>query len=170
MNLQNTILVLYLITLIIVFIFLYKQKHEAIEPDIFLNKKLSEADKIKMRVHSVHHDNKTMKKLGKRLAKGIPWEEAHADLPIISHEGHMRHVNIEMNKILLESFYITVGTMSALLSVNFYNSILALNSNFLWKIGVSLGFFLTILLLLSIMSMKLKHNLSFSSYDEKLVY
>ena len=36
----------------------------------------------------------------------MDWHKAHADLPKTGKKGHLRHINIEMNRILLESFYI----------------------------------------------------------------
>ena len=167
------IAILILFVLILFYLLLFTLDFDHIDPIIFEHPKISKIDKLKLKMHGAHFSGKSIKKLVDRIVnQGMTFEEAHHGIPMAANTyGHLRHITIEINKIMLRSFYIVVGTLGGYLIVDIVKEFANRKwvwEKLLWKIIISLIFFLLVLLLFSVGAMNMKHRLSMIQLDTSM--
>ena len=167
MNSSNSKYILYIFTILIigVFIFFYfikkNNKVKPLDTDIINNEKLKKSDQLKLKVHSIHHSNENLKKISNKLIEGETWEKAHKSIPKSKFWNHIIHIDNEMYNLVMKSIFVTFGFLGFQVIFHAIKYVSPKEKGLeLWFLTLC---FLLLLILFSIFSMYLKHQLSFST-------
>jgi hypothetical protein len=160
---------IYSLLIVSLFVKLYSRPiDDIIDPELYMNNKLSEAQQLKVKIHSSHHSSKDIKKMVQKLENGSSWHEAHALLKPMGYEHHIKHIDIEMMSLFIQSLTLTTGLLFAYAIQSTFDYLKPKNIKLtLWYNFLT---FTTTILLFSTFIMISKHYMSFRTFNEKLFF
>ena len=173
MKLKINLIVGIILTIIVFLCFYLIRKHskdvDTVNPELYMNNKLKSADRLRLKIHSTHHTNEDIEKLVKELEKGKSWSKTHKILKPVSFIHHLKHIDIEIMRLFLNSLTITIGLLTYYFIrehiIEIYSPKNPIIAVWYWAVSICI-----IIILFSVFIMKIKHYLSFKSFDEKLFY
>jgi len=157
-----------LLMIIIILFFMFRTKTSHVDPSLYMNDDLTEAQKIQVQIHSQHHSIEDIEQLVELLKQGKEWDDAHTVLKPLPWYYHISHVDTEIIYLLIRSLSVTVGLIFAFLLQSIIEKFSPSNGNYrIWYYSLCF-FFITLIFSISIMYMK--HILSFRTYNKDLFY
>lgn len=169
MNKTFIYLSIYTLILLLLFYTLYNRPiDDIIDPELYMNDKLTKAQQLKVKIHSSHHSSKDVEHMVKKLENGATWHDVHAALKPMGYRHHMKHIDIEMMNLFIQSLTLTTGLLFAYAIQSTFDYLKPRDTRLtLWYNFLT---FVTTILVFSIFIMSSKHYMSFRTFNENLIF
>jgi hypothetical protein len=169
---MNKIIIYYIFITIILFGFLssiyLRPPDNIVDPELYMNKNLTEAQKLKVKIHSTHHHSKDVEELVKKLENGESWETAHTVLKPMPFNHHIKHIDVEMMTLFIQSLTLTTGLLFAYSIQSTFDYLKPSDP----KLTIWYNFicFIITVIMFATFIMISKHYLSFRTFNETLFF
>lgn len=154
---------------ILYFTLYYIKNDHIVDPELYMNEKLTEAERLKVKIHASHHSHEDVAKLVQMLERGDGWQKAHSVLKATPMINHLSHVDTEIMTLFIECLTITTGLLFAYSIQSLYD-IYTPNGTPLVKSWYNFLCFAFTILVFAIFTMSAKHYLSFRTFNESTFF